>query len=131
MRNLAPTDETKDIPRWDQTYQTFTLNVPGTLSATTAPSRLYVLRSGHIMDVTVAVASPPVTSAAVFNISINSGGAFVYVVGKPTIPVGGLADYSTPPSSPYFVGGGSTLQVLVEAANSAADLTMQILFRRS
>lgn len=130
MKNLAPTDETGDVPTYVQTYRIVTFTIPGTLTVGSGVARLYFPRASTVINIIAGVGTAPTGSSATFDVNKNGTSLFSGTP-KPTITAGTNSDTSSVPDT-TAIAAGDYLTVDVDAVGSTvagSDATITIEYR--
>lgn len=131
MKNLAPTDETADLPTYVQTYRTETFSIPGILAVWTGTSRLYFPRAVVITSIAAAVGTAPTGAAVIFDVNKNGTTIFTTQGNRPQIAVSTNTDLSNTPDITSFAANDyMTIDVdQIGSTIAGANATITIEFR--
>lgn len=105
MKNLAPTDETGDIPTYVQTYNLAAFTIPGTLVVGTSPQRLYFPRACVVINILASAGTAPTGASLIFDVNKNGTTLFTTQSARPTITAGTNSDTSSVPAVTSIAAG--------------------------
>lgn len=105
MKNLAPTDETQDVPTYVQTYRIETFSIPGTLVVGTGVARLYFPRACTIINVLASAGTAPTGASLIIDVNKNGTTIFTTQGNRPTIAAGTNSDTSSVPDVTSIAAG--------------------------
>jgi hypothetical protein len=131
MKNLAPTDETGDLPTYAQTYHRDTFTIPGTLTTGTGQAKLLFPRAAVITAVMAAVGTAPTGASLIFDVNKNGTTIFTTQGNRPTITATNFTDLSSTPDV-TSVAANDYLTVDIDQIGSTvagADATVTVEFR--
>jgi hypothetical protein len=131
MKNLAPVDETGDLPTYVQTYRVETFSIPGTLTVGTGMARLYFPRACTIINVIASVGTAPTGASVIFDVNKNGTTIFTTQGNRPTITASAFVDTSSVPDV-TSIAAGDYLTVDLDQIGSTvagADATVSIEVR--
>jgi hypothetical protein len=131
MKNLAPVDETGDLPTYVQTYRVETFSIPGTLTVGTGMARLYFPRACTIINVIASVGTAPTGASVIFDVNKNGTTIFTTQGNRPTITASAFVDTSSVPDV-TSIAAGEYLTVDLDQIGSTvagADATVSIEVR--